>query len=765
MFSQFRNAVEHLAAQPMLRSTSQDSDTSNIMSRTNSGEGGAPSSTHLADSTLSNIRRSLQAQRSSSPARAGSNGTASTGVHDPNKPRSRLEERLRASLSFGIGEVSNPSTEAPTNATNTPISTKAPTPFPGTDTVPPSPTQTPLPESPISPITENATGSLSSLLNSGDPLGTNSAVSSTSSLSHPLASPTTESESKPQPPVATTCRINDDVPLIQPTPSHYGSRSVDSPSAEKLERVTELEEDEEEFQGRRYAEAQMPLPPTPPPESSKLPSVDLPASNPEHQPDLVDNAGKGNVSPPITVDSSQADPDTEVDSTSATIPSASNADGDTAGTDIEALRQQLKRFKERFTDVSSSFKRLQAEKLAADKLLQELTPLQTIQDTEGLKEYIKNINLQSEMSQDEIKRLNNKLIRQGERIEELRDTHRLESKSQSELIERLRKQAEETEALLHASHSAETTNKESAEKFQSEINNLKAELEKQKGVVKDEEEKRTKAIALLKTVRQKLVKAEKERDDVVREVGELREKDKADKARERVEKIRMHNEIEQANLEREKAVAGLRTQFDKEVALLKDRQEKDIQALQGQFESETAALKNVHAQGVKVLNDKIYSFELANLNLTREKDRLFDQLEMRQAELESSNTHLETLQSRTTEYQYQIREFSDRVALLEAKYEARLSELRGQLETIEKERNEADAEWNSKVATKALEAEELKKVIGRSQKNEIDHEVVEEKLREEITALNEEVRGYQRQQLEFQRQVEKIKESEPCKHN
>ena len=79
--------------------------------------------------------------------------------------------------------------------------------------------------------------------------------------------------------------------------------------------------------------------------------------------------------------------------------------------------------------MSSSFKRLQAEKLAADKLLQELTPLQTIQDVEGLKEYIKNINLQSEvrghtipllerahlitsqMSHDEIKRLNNKLAR------------------------------------------------------------------------------------------------------------------------------------------------------------------------------------------------------------------------------------------------------------------------------------------------------------------------------------------------------------------
>ena len=170
---------------------------------------------------------------------------------------------------------------------------------------------------------------------------------------------------------------------------------------------------------------------------------------------------------------------------------------------------------------------------------------------------------------------------------------------------------------------------------------------------------------------------------------------------------------------------------------------------------------------------------------------MFDQLEMRQAELESSNTHMETLQSQTTEYQYQIRELSDRVALLEgeltdaqreanpangtgmsaeevarlisaaeAKYETRLAELRGQLDAIEKERNEADAEWSSKFSAKALEAEELKKVIGKSQRSEVDHEVVEEKLREEIAALKEEMRGYQRLQTEFQRQVEKIKESE-----
>jgi len=331
MFSQFRNAVEHLAVQPMRRSTSQDSDTSSIMSRTNSSEGGVTSPTQLADSALSSIRRSLQAQRPSSPARPGTNGTVNPGAYDPNKPRSRLEERLRASLSFGIGELSNPSTGVPTSATNTPISTTAPTPLPGTETAPLSPTRTPLPDSPIgSPTAENGTGGLSSLLNLGDPLSATSALFSAGSSSHPL-SPIVESQSRPGPPVITLHTLKDKVPLTQPTPVHHRSNSADGSLVEKLERVVELEDDDEEFQGRRYAEAQMPLPPTPPPESTKLPEVDPLTSN---------------LEPPATTDPSQNTPGTEADPTTS---STNNTDGDAAGTDVEALRQQLKRFKERFT--------------------------------------------------------------------------------------------------------------------------------------------------------------------------------------------------------------------------------------------------------------------------------------------------------------------------------------------------------------------------------------------------------------------------------
>lgn len=109
--------------------------------------------------------------------------------------------------------------------------------------------------------------------------------------------------------------------------------------------MVELEDEDEEFQGRRYAEAQMPLPPSPPPVSAKLPQIDPP----EHQPTVDGDTDKGDVSPPPTTGPSQPDPDTEMDPTNVTTPPTNNTDGDAAGTDVEALRQQLKRFKERFT--------------------------------------------------------------------------------------------------------------------------------------------------------------------------------------------------------------------------------------------------------------------------------------------------------------------------------------------------------------------------------------------------------------------------------
>lgn len=50
-------------------------------------------------------------------------------------------------------------------------------------------------------------------------------------------------------------------------------------------------------------------------------------------------------------------------------------------------------------DVSTSFKKLQAEKLAADLVLREMTPLENIQDSAALRDYLKGFSSKTEVGQ------------------------------------------------------------------------------------------------------------------------------------------------------------------------------------------------------------------------------------------------------------------------------------------------------------------------------------------------------------------------------
>lgn len=82
--------------------------------------------------------------------------------------------------------------------------------------------------------------------------------------------------------------------------------------------------------------------------------------------------------------------------------------------DIEALQKRLKLVEQRFAgtyfshvtkcfklidaiDVSTSFKRLQAEKTAADRVLQEMTSVQTIQEADALRDFFQNMTMKTEV--------------------------------------------------------------------------------------------------------------------------------------------------------------------------------------------------------------------------------------------------------------------------------------------------------------------------------------------------------------------------------
>ena len=48
-------------------------------------------------------------------------------------------------------------------------------------------------------------------------------------------------------------------------------------------------------------------------------------------------------------------------------------------------------------DVSTSFKRLQEEKLAADRVLRELTSVESVIEVDALRDFLQNMNLKTEV--------------------------------------------------------------------------------------------------------------------------------------------------------------------------------------------------------------------------------------------------------------------------------------------------------------------------------------------------------------------------------
>jgi len=182
-------------------------------------------------------------------------------------------------------------------------------------------------------------------------------------------------------------------------------------------------------------------------------------------------------------------------------------------------------------------------------------------------------------------------IGQAERIEELRETHRLESGSQIKLVDELRSQLQQNEALLKATRSSNSQLEADIAKQKTEMDQLRTDTEKITGLAKSEEEKCNKAINHLKTVRQRLVKAERERDDTLKEVATLKEGQKVEHDQQQLEREKLQGELNKLKVEKEVSLADLRAQFEKELVASKQRSEKELSALRGQFELEAATVQ------------------------------------------------------------------------------------------------------------------------------------------------------------------------------
>lgn len=150
---------------------------------------------------------------------------------------------------------------------------------------------------------------------------------------------------------------------------------------------------------------------------------------------------------------------------------------------------------------------------------------------------------------------------QEARQDEMRETHALESSSHTATIDDLR-------ASL-------TTVSKERDELLPKVATLTAERDTAKTSAKEEEEKRTKAISLLKTVRQKLVKSDALRDEALAEKDTLKAAATAAEENGRKEAERLKSEVEKVRAERERDVRSLREKFEQEVKGLRTGWERE----------------------------------------------------------------------------------------------------------------------------------------------------------------------------------------------
>ena len=218
------------------------------------------------------------------------------------------------------------------------------------------------------------------------------------------------------------------------------------------------------------------------------------------------------------------------------------------------------------------------------------------------------------------------------------------------------------------------------------------------------------------------------------------------------------------------------------------------------------AFQATHAKEMSAKTTKVNGLEAIVKELNLNKTEQFGLSQARQAEVETSRAETETLQNRTKELEFQLREATERCAMLEdtasgsrlkergrgptglgypdgegrgtpspsrsransntypnttsaaevqrllaqaeARSEAKLSDLRFKIRSLENERNEAEEEWAAKLQERVRELEKLRRTVTEKESEFTDSvrtrrekEAMIEEQQEARRAVEREVKG------------------------
>ncbi|SGY72402.1 BQ5605_C005g03168 [Microbotryum silenes-dioicae] len=418
----------------------------------------------------------------------------------------------------------------------------------------------------------------------------------------------------------------------------------------------------------------------------------------------------------------------------------------------------------RLAELTSAHDRLSTLKSSLDKVVTTLFPALTsgISDVGAFEGHVRGLQTKAESSTAEVNKLNGQLKKQSDRIEELRDTHRLEQQSSVADLDALRDSLDTKDKLIASLESRLNHATSSSQDAQSLASRQNDEYTKLKLIAKEEEEKRVKALSLLRALRQKLVKAEKDKENAEEE----RDTAKADQDRAnetlKSDRARFDQEVISLRAAQELQLSKMRSSFDREVASLRQQHERDSAAKKSQAELDVITLKAAQAKEIALRDARIKELEETVKGVTGSRDETFAQAQARAAELEARAASQMSIESQMKELEFEVSELRDRNAALvdkaetlrkqqrdvtrdesayrraladaEARHEQKVKDLETRIRKLEMDRIETDEDWGRNLQERLKEVERMR--LAMAQKD-LDYAESVHRMRDRETKIEE----------------------------
>ncbi|KAM0792100.1 hypothetical protein ACM66B_004804 [Microbotryomycetes sp. NB124-2] len=423
----------------------------------------------------------------------------------------------------------------------------------------------------------------------------------------------------------------------------------------------------------------------------------------------------------------------------------------------------------RYQEMSSAYKRLQALKTTLDSIVSNVLPLNGVSDTEAFESELKNMKSKAEMAVEEVRRLSVQLqdakeatsealeatkeattttgsrtsvaVNEADKLKELeaRDERikelELEVEGKDQELSKAKQALEEAKVAGNETRSpaATTTTDESVE---ARLKAKDEEMDKLRVTAKEEEEKRVKALSLLRALRQKLVKSEKDREELQAERDKLKTSDAGQQELVKAERVRFEQEMQSMRAAQEMQISKLRQGFERETTSLKAQHDKDVQHRKAQAELDVITLKAANARELKDKDQRVQELEQTVRQVERARDEVFEQLQIRTAEVESARDRQQALESQCKELEYELSDCRDKLTTMrnevvelrkaqkdvstedqnarrllaeqEARHEAKVRDLEARARQLDKDRQDVEEEMGRNLQDRLKEVERMR---------------------------------------------------------